>query len=185
MLPFAPITRLVDWFTTDAIWRDLKKFRPSEIGYTAVTIARRDIGASEFGGNNAGPDVERFRDGHGGDGAWCAAATYWWLNEAAKALGHPMPFKRTHGARKLFKRAVASGWLVKKQHLQPGDLVLWSRGRKAWQGHIGIVSKVEWTNDGKVKRWWAVCGNEGRYPAPVQETEKTKSKRLVGFARVG
>lgn len=183
MIPFAPIARLVDWFTRDDVWRELRKHQASPIGVEAATIARQNIEASEFGGNNRGPDVERFRSGYGGHGAWCAAFVCYCLEKASEARGAAMPFERTHGARKLFRRAVASGWLVDASDIQVGDLVLWARGRKAWQGHIGIVSQAAWNDRGKVKSWHYIAGNEGNYPAPVKE-RRGHTRRLIGFARV-
>ncbi len=182
MIPCAPITRLVDIFTRDKMWSDLKRLVPSPLGLAALVMARREVQrkAREYGGNNRGTDIDRYNGGPGGpERAWCAKFIYSMILWAAEEQERKCPIERTHGARALFRRIVRVGWRVKREDVQEGDFVLWARGpQSSWKAHAGIVSKV----DGD--RWWAICGNEGPYPAQVRETEKTDSKRLIGFARL-
>jgi len=183
---FAPIARLVDWWTTDVVYRELFRDRPSSIGAKAVDLAREEIrnGAREWGGNNAGPDVEKYRDGNGGSGPWCASFQYWLEKTARAARGLSMPFAYTPGARKLYRLFVQHGMRVELRDIQVGDLVLWGRGPKGgWQGHVGRVSQVARGPKGELSRWRYIAGNEGRYPAPVAETEGHR-RRLVGVARL-
>lgn len=171
------LEKIINWWTSDDVKRMLLRMQPS-LGAAALVIATAELGSGEFGGNNRGPDVERYRAGVGGSGSWCAAFVYYCLEQAGK-----VPFKRTHGARKLFRRAVAAGMLVEEQDLLRGDLVLWGRGT-GWQGHIGIVSDVVRNRSGKVLNWSYIAGNEGRYPSMVRLYRGKGRSRPVGFARI-
>ena len=187
MLPFAPITRFTDWFASNEAQRFVKKMIPSRVGLAAAKVARREIGKGEFGGNNRGKDLDRYRGPNNkGKGAWCAAFVGYCLSVGAEGTGLPLKFKRTNGARRLFNRAVASGgWLVDYQDIQPGDLVLWARGSQGWQAHIAFVSRVERDSAGKVTGFSRIAGNEGVYPALVSEVHQSeRKKRRIGFARV-
>lgn len=181
MIPFAPITRLIDWLTIDEAARYIRRRASSNLGIAAVEWARGEIGQGERGGNNLG--VEQYRGGIPGKGPWCAAFVSTAFEAAASRLGKAVPFKRSHGARKLFRRAVQAGMRVDLQDIQPGDIVLWSRGKSAWQGHVGIVSGVTYNKAGRVTGFHYIAGNEGPYPARVGEFEG-KKRRLIGFARV-
>lgn len=189
MIAWAPITKFVDWWTTSDYYRELMILRPSPLGLATLKVARTQIGKGELGGNNIGPDLDRYRGPRGGTGSWCAAFVYWCAWRAAQSRRHRVPFARTHGARKLFRRAVRSGMLVPARAVMAGDLVLWSRGNpnkpeERWKAHIGIVSEVE-RDRGKVLGWKYIAGNEGKYPALVLERYGHKRGRLVGFARLG
>ena len=174
---------LLSWWSGNSARLELMRSRASQYGLMALDTARREIGRGEFGGNNSGPDVRRYRQGFGGSGPWCAAFVCWCIEQSSARLSRRVPVKRTHGARRLFRRVCAAGCKVGKDEVEPGDIVLWSRGKKAWQGHVGIVSAVERTREGRVTAWRYIAGNEGRYPAVVNEFAG-KEKRLVGFARL-
>ena len=184
MIGFAPITRLVDWLTTDVDWRTIHRRIPSPLGLAALEVAKREVGNGEEGGNNIGPHLDRYRGGQGAKGSWCAAFIFYCILTASIGRGRPCPVKRTHGARKLFRRCVAAGWLVDYADVQPGDVVCWARGPEgSWQAQIGIVSVVVWDRDGEPAGFKYIAGNEGRYPSKVEEHEGHR-RRLIGFARV-
>ncbi len=186
MFPFAPLTRLVDWWTTSDAYRVVMRYRPSTIGLAALEVAREEIGRGEEGSNNHGPHIRRYGFGFGPFRAWCAKFVFFCLFVGAGRISLKLKVEQEWGARKLFRHIVASGMLVDLQYLQPGDIVLWSRGREgSWQAHIGIVSRVDRDELGQVTRWWYIAGNEGSFPALVAEHEGTRKKRRVGFARVG
>lgn len=174
---------LIRFLYSSDVRRMLGDGHASQIGYMALDSARREIGNGEFGGNNRGPDVDRYRGDLGGKGPWCAAFAFWAILDACRRLGRACPIKRTHGARRLYGEVVKAGHAVDLQSLEPGDIVLWSRGTKGWQGHVGIVSGVMRNRAGRVTGWRYIAGNEGPYPAKVGEFPG-KSKRLVGFARL-
>ena len=154
-------------------------------GLASVTlqIAIEEIGKGEEGGNNSGPHVAKYKliedDGDpDDDGAWCAAFLSWCVEEACRRLDLDMPFKRSQGAKRLFKNAGKAGAFVSSP--RPGDLVCWDRGTPgSWQGHIGIVEKVE---EGIL---YTVEGNVGRYPSKVRRFmhDLDRQTRLEGFAR--
>lgn len=183
-------TRVAQWLSGQEAYRrrTLLGLGSSQWGLMALEAAREDIGQGETVRNNVSPYLDRIRRG-GPTGAWCAAAVSQWL-ETAWARRHGAeswaevpepwrrrcPVRRSHGARRLFRRVVAAG----KQVDAPaaGDIACWARGRKAWQGHVGIVSRVEG------ERWFYVAGNEGPFPAVVAEHEGTGKPRLIGWARL-
>lgn len=188
MFAFAPLIQFIDWFTTKPDERDIRKRTPSPLGLAALEVAKREIGNGEEGGNNRGPHLDRYRGGKGDKGAWCAAFVFHCILTASRGRGRPVPVKRTHGARKLFRRCVAAGWLVEYQDIQPGDVVCWSRGNPhkpedKWKGHIGMVSEVIRDQQGVVVGFEYIAGNEGPVPAKVAEHEGHR-RRLVGFARL-
>jgi len=183
MITWAPLTWLTSIFAGNE-WPTIEggvDFIPGEV---AVRLARAEIarGAGEFGGNNRGPDVDKYRGeaGKGKKGSWCASFQYWLESEARAEIGQGMPFPYTPGARKLFRLAVKHGQLVKSDNIRVGDLVLWARGPQgSWKAHIGRVSEVHQRG-----RWRYVAGNEGRYPAKVCEKWGHNRRRLIGFARM-
>jgi hypothetical protein len=150
----------------------------SSLGARLIEIAQKEIGNGEEGGNNRGPDIDRYRAGHGGRGSWCAAFVSYCLEKAYADFEQPMPFRRSHGAKALWRRAAKAGAAVTVPN--PGDLVCWHRGPVGgWQGHIGIVSRAEGES------FWSIEGNVGRVPAKVAEFKhSTREKKLFGFARL-
>lgn len=186
MLSYAPISRLVDWLTTTPEHRELYMPRPSRLGLEVVLVLESEAGLGEEGGNNRGPHIRRWGGRQGQ--SWCAAVIYYAITSACWSLRWPLPFARTNGARKLFRRAVRSGMRVELIDIQPGDLVLFDRGDPArksdrWKAHIGAVSRVVRDVDGIVVEWWYWAGNEGRSAVVAEHPGHTRS-RLVGFARL-
>ncbi len=155
----------------------------SELGLLALSIAIDNIGNGEEGGNNSGPFVEMLHrkkwDGNDDDdGSWCAAFVSWCFEEACRRLDLDMPFKRSGGAKRLWKNIVEAG--SGPVNPAPGDVVCWDRGKKgSWQGHIGFVEKFE---DGII---YTVEGNVGAYPSKVRRFmhDLSRQGRLEGFGR--
>ena len=158
-----------------------------------VMIEEMRVGAGEVGGNNRGPDLDRYRRG-GSGGAWCAALISYAYEVVCDRHGMQMPFARSRGAKRLFARIAAAGEIVPLvisgpaadiSIPEPGDTVAWHRGRSGgrwnWTGHIGIVSRVS-VGAG---RYWSIEGNVGPYPARVREYRHDLiDDRRVGFARI-
>mgnify|MGYP003153781975 FL=1 len=158
-------------------------FEGADLGLAALEVAIEEIGLGEEGGNNSGPHVAKYKlqedDGPDDDGAWCAAFISWCIEEACRRLGVEMPFKRSQGAKRLFKNAGNAGSFTSTP--RPGDLICWDRGTPgSWQGHIGIVEKI----DGSIVH--TVEGNVGRYPSVVRRFmhDLDRQSRLEGFARL-
>ncbi len=186
MIPCAPITRIIDWWTTSDQYRELHRDRPSELGLEALRVMEQEDGNGEEGGNNRGPHIDRYGGKQGK--SWCAAVVYFAIAVACFRLRWRKPFARTNGARALFRRTARVGMLVDLIDIQPGDLVLFDRGdpdRKEdrWKAHIGVVSRILRNADGIVVKWYYRAGNEGRR-AVVKEHNGTQRGRLVGFARL-
>ena len=151
---------------------------PSELGIATLAIAALEIGNGEHGKNNAGTDVERYRNQRGPRGAWCAAFISWCLEHGAALLGRSCPVQRSHGARRLWTRCLAVGMRVDRP--SPGDIVLWNRGLPgSWKAHIGVVARTEGDS------FMSVEGNKGSFPAKVGVfSHRLGESRLVGFVRL-
>lgn len=182
-MSFTPIEDLIEWWTWDDTIETLRRHWPSSVGRAALAVARGELGRGEYGGNNKGSDIDRYRGGQGGSGAWCAAFVSYCLEQGARNAGAREYVKRSHGARRLFRRCIAAGTRVDIDRIQEGDIVCWKRGPDdSWKGHIGIVSDAKRDN-GKTVAWSYIAGNEGPYPARVME-HVGHTRRLVGFARL-
>ncbi len=148
----------------------------------ALEIAVGELGKGETGRNNQGPHVAKYR-GDRKAGAWCASFVGWCWEKAARQRMIEMPFKRSNGAKRIYKNAGKAGTFVDRP--QPGDLVCWQRGNgrpeDAWKGHVGLVFEVD--DDGKTFK--SIEGNVGKFPAKVGIfSHHVGEKRLIGFARV-
>ncbi len=185
MIFFGPLIAITDWLTTSETWRRVHRLRGSQMGMDALALGKTHRGRGEEGANNQGNFLYWLRGGKDG-GPWCAAWIYTIILIAYKARGRPAPFKRTHSARKLFRRIVEVGMLVNLKDLHSGDFVLWARGgRDSGKGHIGIVDDVVRDRDtGNVVGWTYWAGNEGSFPAVVAPHTGTHRKRRIGFARL-
>ena len=156
----------------------------STLGLQALAIAAESIGKGEEGGNNSGPFVEmlhgkEFDGDDDDDGSWCAAFVSWCCEQACKKMGVQMPFKRSGGAKALYRRIYKAG--SKVDNPLPGDVVCWDRGKKgSWQGHIGFVESCQ---NGIL---YTIEGNTGKYPSLVRRSQHDLSRenRLIGFARI-
>lgn len=169
----------------------------STIGRAALKVAIEEMtkGAGEEGGNNMGPFVAKYHRmpeerSNKLKYAWCAAFVSFCFSKASSRLNRSMPFKYTGGAQNILNQAKANNKYVFKpgdsynEDLnldipQPGDVVVWKRGSKAWQGHVGIVHSV---SDGIM---YVVEGNRGPYPSKVAVYDYTISKmeNLLGLIR--
>ena len=152
----------------------------------ALSVASSEVGQGEEGGNNSGPYVENLLglkwDGNNDDdGAWCAAFVSHCLSEGSKEAGIPLNISLSNGAKALY-----NGMEVKSQTPMAGDVVCWDRGAlntdgsKTWQGHIGIVERV----DGGL--FFTIEGNVGGYPSKVRrfQYDLKNETRLEGFGRL-
>ncbi len=184
--PYAPITALVDWWTTSDEYRKLHVERPSQLGVDALTVLREEDGNGEVGGNNRGPHIRRYGGRQGK--SWCGWAYYYAVKVASIRRGQAVPFGPSGGARKLFRLTAQHGMRVDLIDIQHGDTVLFDRGNPHkpeddWKAHIGMVSRVIRNANGIVVKWFYRAGNEGRN-AVVEEHEGTGRGRLIGFARL-
>jgi hypothetical protein len=162
---------------------DEMDIHPTPLAAMALSIAIDEIGNGEEGGNNSGPHVERYMnkkwDGDDDDdGSWCAHFVSWCFEEAARRLDVDLPFRRSGGAKALYRNIKRAGTAPSTP--MPGDVVCWDRGKPgSWQGHIGFVEKVD---NGILH---TVEGNVGRYPSKAKRLihDLDRETRLIGFAR--
>ena len=155
----------------------------SELGLLALSVAIENIGNGEEGGNNSGEFVEmlhgkEFDGNDDDDGAWCASFVSWCFEQACDRLEIEMPFKRSGGAKTLWKNVGNAGSFPTDP--APGDVVCWDRGKKgSWQGHIGFVERIE---DGII---YTVEGNVGSYPSKVKRFmhDLSSQDRMEGYGR--
>ncbi len=109
-----------------------------------VAVGESIAGAGEVGGDNMGPDVDKYlNDIVEPPNDWCAGFVCWCLKESGA-----MPFPYTVGARKILSLAAQAGLTTFKDPTstapQPGDIVVWWRGSQSgWQGHTGFVHHVD------------------------------------------
>jgi hypothetical protein len=128
------------------------------LGHLVVAYAQQHLAQHprEVGGQNRGPWVRLYMDGHEGkDWAWCAGFATYCLQQAATALKmmpRPLPLARTYSCDELAAAArrqkrLLSGPLTQEQRnrITPGSLFLVRREANDWN-HTGIV--VATTKDG-------------------------------------
>jgi len=152
----------------------------------ALEVAAEDVGKGEVGGNNSGPYVENLLglkwDGNNDDdGAWCAAFVSNCLNLGAEKVGEGLPIALSFGAKALY-----NNMQIKSQTPEVGDVVCWDRGAlnddgtKSWQGHVGLVERVE----GNL--FFTIEGNVGTFPSKVRrfQYDLENETRLEGFGRL-
>ncbi len=149
----------------------------AQLGRRALVYAltEQEQGAREMPeGSNGGAFVWKYT-GYKSRGAWCAAFLYWCFLKSAGPDG--LPFKRTHGAKALYKRIGRHGAFVTEP--LAGDVVCWHRGAKgSGKGHIGIVSRVQGDT------FWAVEGNKGRAGIVSEFRHEIGEGNFIGFARL-
>lgn len=152
----------------------------SERGRAALrtAIAEAKAGAREIGANNSGRFVDKYLNGIVPAPAnWCAGFVSWCFSQ------HPdgIPYEYSVGARDIRGQFKRKGWLVEGETPEPGDIVVWWRGKpEGWMGHIGFVHHC---SNGIV---YSLEGNKGNFPAPVRGFSYTLGRidRLLGFGRV-
>lgn len=157
-----------------------------------LDVAEKEIGNGEEGANNMGPHIDRYAKKKGTKGSWCAAFVSYCGEAAAADMKVRLPWRRSHGAKTLFRRIGDAGYFVEADEggvPAPGDAVCWDRGAKKangkpdWRGHIGLVKSYDEATDTLV----TIEGNRGPYPAKVAEFTYTNGKwrkRLEGLARM-
>lgn len=114
-----------------------------ELGQRALDAAADQIGVQEVGGEDLGPQVERFQEATGAKGqAWCASFVAW----AFERGGHKMP-QGNWAAVANWVNAARQGTsgleIIESGDARPGDIVAydWGFGDDfGSDGHIGLVA---------------------------------------------
>jgi hypothetical protein len=119
------------------------------LGDLTVAYARHHLeqGPREVGGDNSGPWVRLYMQGHEGRSyRWCAGFVCFCLQQATSALNKRLPIKYTFSCDVLAESAKLRGLFVDgdsddRRDVSPGWLFLVRRTRSDWQ-HVGIVTDV-------------------------------------------
>ena len=138
-----------------------------------VKIAISQIGYGENGKNNCGKDIRTYLKGKE-NMSWCAGFVNYCIVKSGKN-----PFNYTLSAKNIYNIGKKNDWIVKNP--ESGDLVcFWRIKKNGWQGHIGIIEKVE------NNIITCIEGNVGKYPAKVKRIEYDKNNvpKLLGYVRI-
>ncbi|MCP3140865.1 peptidoglycan-binding protein [Pyxidicoccus xibeiensis] len=117
------------------------------VAYASQHLAQRP---REVGGDNRGPWVRLYMDGHEGPAwAWCTGFATFCIQQAAKTLGVPTPVARTYSCDSLAHFGREQGRFLStltappdRALIRPGSLFLRRRTATDWE-HAGIVTEVD------------------------------------------
>jgi len=190
-----PATGIVDQKTFDLLVAPFKRataalpvngrtLRQLLLAYAQQHLAEHPL---EIGGQNRGPWVRLYMDGHEGDQwAWCAGFTTFVLKQACDTLGVAMPIKKSFDCDALVASAkTANRFLAETKAAQRKNELFGSffvvRNTSTDWNHVGIVTAVEPeiirtiegnTNDGGDREGFEVCARIRNF--------KTKDFILLG-----
>ena len=182
-----------------ALWYSASKSKralpgvPTVGGFAGALLGRAmaDLGTKESAHNNTGPRVDEMLRNTGitPPANWCAAAVATWIKEASAALGIPKPIPGSAGVLETMRQLrdpgnPRAGWLDVAQLranpglIQPGMLVIWSRGDAGQNmGHIGVVESF--TGPDTIN---TIEGNSGPESDSVSRGKRPLSEpRLLGM----
>lgn len=152
----------------------------------ALLVALGRVGIRERGGNNRGPEVERWQREAGirpGD-PWCAAFVNACARQAADALFVLSPLESVplQGyVQSYFEHFAAQGCIVSPQYALPGDLFVIYYPHLKRYGHIGFVG---WDGvDLKRKRYDTCEGNSNDAGSREGDAVVRKSRVLGRHVR--
>lgn len=113
----------------------------------ALEIATTQVGVSEIGGANCGPEVEKYLASVGlpKGNSWCMSFVYWCFQQAATELHVKNPLVKTGGVLKGWndatcKKIVAAEAVNNPSLIKPGQIFIIDHG--GGLGHTGIVKSV-------------------------------------------
>jgi Putative peptidoglycan binding domain len=148
-----PVTGLADDETTAALEAPLQRVQaclPADnrmtLGELVVAYANQHLAEHprEIGGENCGPWVRLYMDGHEGpDWPWCAGFVSFILRQAATTLNIELPIQTTFSCDSLAASAAARGRLLPAEQASPeqitsGSFFLVRKSERNWT-HTGIV----------------------------------------------
>jgi hypothetical protein len=126
--------------------------RPARIGTAVVHHAKAHLAQHprEVGGQNRGPWVRLYMDGHEGEAwPWCAGFVSFIVEQASATIGIAMPFAKTFSCDILASEGQMAGEFVSEAEaradtslLKPGTVFLSRRTRRDWT-HTGLVTRVD------------------------------------------
>ncbi|MCB0334831.1 MAG: peptidoglycan-binding protein [Bdellovibrionales bacterium] len=182
---FLPITGKVDQATFTHLVEPMREIlrqrliASEPINSAIVTYARAHLGQHprEIGGQNRGPWVRMYMQGHDGtEWAWCAGFVTFIMKQAAESLQVEPPVNGSFSCDTLAAQAKAAGRFVSEaearmREIPPGSLFLVRRTNTDWT-HVGIVTAAHElhfetiegnTNDDGVREGYEVCARSRGY----------------------
>lgn len=180
------LTGAVDRETHDALWAPMRAAvaeSPASnrsLAECVIACARQHLKQHprEVGGDNRGPWVRLYMDGHeGAHWFWCAGFVSFILKQAAKTAGVPVPVKKTYSCDVLAVSGKDEGRFVSEYDMRdgaamaPGAVFLVRRKAFDWT-HTGIVTAFHGdsfdtiegnTNDDGHRNGYEVCARTRDY----------------------
>jgi hypothetical protein len=144
------------------------------LGALVVAYAQQHLAQHphEVGGQNKGPWVRLYMDGHEGTPwAWCAGFTCFCLKKACDTLGTQMPIKASFSCDELVASAKQHGRFVEHDKTGPGSFFLVRKSSTDWT-HTGIIVSTAGetfrtiegnTNDDGSREGYEVCARTRAY----------------------
>lgn len=181
-----PASGVVDGATFDRLVAPMRAaLAPLEpqgrsLGQLAVAYAQQHLQQHprEIGGQNKGPWVRLYMDGHeGAEWAWCAGFACFCLKQACQSLGMSLPIEPSFSCDSLAASAKESGSFLRepsatdRTKVTPGSFFLVRRTSTDWT-HTGIVVHAEPeiiatiegnTNDDGHREGYEVCARTRGY----------------------
>ena len=173
-------TGIVNRRTFDALVEPLKEVLTDiapggrTLAQLVVAYARQHLKQhpQEIGGQNKGPWVRLYMDGHEGSAwPWCAGFATYVLKQACAGMSVSLPIKRSFSCDVLATDAKSRGLLIElpdsaaRAGIKPGALFLSRKSQTDWT-HTGIVTRVDAstfetiegnTNDSGEREGYEVC----------------------------
>jgi hypothetical protein len=189
-----PATGIVDQKTHHALTQPMRNaLKPIDphgktLRQLIVAYARQHIGQRprEIGGQNKGPWVRLYMDGHDGDPwLWCAGFAAYPIRQAAETLGKAMPVLRNFGVANIAHHAQQVGDFLlvpssaARAKIKPGSLFL-ERGGPTGYLHCGIVR----SHDGTTMETYAGNSNMGGSNNGYEALARTRGFTNMDFALV-
>ena len=156
-----------------------KTFADLTLAYAKRHLAQHPL---EVGGQNCGPWVRLYTEGHGGyDWPWCAGFVSFLMKQAAHTLGVPMPIAGSVSCDTLAAQARAAGLFVRDADIRNGNVplgtmptasIFLSRRTNTDWTHTGLVTSFDKsmfhtiegnTNDEGSREGYEVCARMRGY----------------------
>lgn len=113
--------------------------KPSNANLALIEEEKKWIGVKEKGGNNKGPEVEKFQkavDNKASSEAWCMAFQMFCIKEVEAALGIKSQIFRSEHCLTVWQKSPKSMRIEKPE---PGCVIIWQHGTST-SGHTGIFT---------------------------------------------
>jgi len=154
-----------------------------------VDEAKRWIGTTEKGGDNKGPEVEKFQkavDGKASGEPWCMAFVQFCIGQIEQAYGKQSNVFKSEHCLTVWNKSPSA---LRRPKPEQGCLIVWAMGTTG-AGHVGIVDEVVdekwcWTIEGNTSDSSSVERNGDGVYRKLRNYRLDSAKMSVkGFLRV-